>query len=380
MKKMERILIATDFSPSAQAATEVAVSLAKKFGSTLTCLHIIIPAPHSSPSEGALKRNAREQFKALEERLALEGVNIDESITVLGKPFAEILKTAEHNNFNLIIMGACGEKSTAERLVLGSTAEKVIRKSEKPVLAVKPPATDIFEHILAAVDFSDVSERALKNAIRLTRAFESHLMVLHVIDDIEECLLYLDVEEEKQDVQLQWREQCSTAFDKLLKKTDFYDLPWEKIVRTGKPHEEIQTAAKEIHADLIVMGASGHSRLREILMGTTASKVSRALPCSLLTVKEEDVLLVTSELVEDIEDIETLYKEGLELLKGGFLEEAIGAFEHLLKHDMHFAPGWDAMAEAYKRLKQPFKAETCREHAEMIRQRLWAQKSDINSQ
>ena len=251
---------------------------------------------------------------------------------------------------------------------------------KKPVLAVKPPATDIFEHILAAVDFSDVSERALKNAIRLTRAFESHLMVLHVIDDIEECLLYLDVEEEKQDVQLQWREQCSTAFDKLLKKTDFYDLPWEKIVRTGKPHEEIQTAAKEIHADLIVMGASGHSRLREILMGTTASKVSRALPCSLLTVKEEDVLLVTSELVEDIEDIETLYKEGLELLKGGFLEEAIGAFEHLLKHDMHFAPGWDAMAEAYKRLKQPFKAETCREHAEMIRQRLWAQKSDINSQ
>ncbi len=163
MKKMERILIATDFSSSAQAATEVGISLAKKFGSTLTCLHIIIPAPHSSPSEGALKRNAREQFKALEERLALEGVKVDESITVLGKPFSEILKTAEHNNFNLIIMGACGEKSTAERLVLGSTAEKVIRKSEKPVLAVKPGGVK-FEHILAAVDFSDASERALRNA------------------------------------------------------------------------------------------------------------------------------------------------------------------------------------------------------------------------
>ena len=65
-------------------------------------------------------------------------------------------------------------------------------------------------------------------------------MVLHVIEDIEECLLYLDVEEKKQDIQMQWREQCSTAFDKFLKQTDFYDLPWEKIVRTGKPHEEIQ--------------------------------------------------------------------------------------------------------------------------------------------
>jgi nucleotide-binding universal stress UspA family protein len=48
MKKLERILIATDFSPSAQTAAEVGLSLAKKFDSALTFLHVVAPAPYSS--------------------------------------------------------------------------------------------------------------------------------------------------------------------------------------------------------------------------------------------------------------------------------------------------------------------------------------------
>jgi len=373
MKKMERVLIATDFSTSAQAATEVGISLAKKFDSVLTFLHVVIPAPYSSPSDSPLKSPAEERFKLLKERLAREEVNVDECMAVSGKPFAEILKAAEHNNFNMIIQGACGsEKSTIARLVLGDTSEKVIRKSEKPVLTVKPPATDIFEHILAPVDFSNASARSLRNAIRLTRAFGSQLTVLHVVEDVKEHL-HPDAEEKEQDVQMQWEKEANTAFDKFLQQSDLFDLEWQKMVRTGKPHQEIQAVAKEVHADLIVMGARGSSGLlREIFMGTTATKVCRALPCSLLTVKGEDILRV--DLEEDIEDIETLYKEGLQLLEDGLLEDAVGRFEHLLKHDMHFAPAWDAMAIACERLKQPGRAESCRERAKMIRQRLWSQK------
>ena len=112
MKKLERILIPTDFSLFAQAATEVGISLAKKFDSSLTFLHVIIPAPYSSPTEGALKRRAEERFKILRERLEQEEVNVDKFTVVLGKPVNEILKVAEYNNFNVIIMGACGgEKS-----------------------------------------------------------------------------------------------------------------------------------------------------------------------------------------------------------------------------------------------------------------------------
>ncbi|HIE30718.1 TPA: universal stress protein [Candidatus Poribacteria bacterium] len=72
MKKIERILIATDFSISSRAATEVGISLAKQFDSTLTFLHVVIPAPalYSSPSEGALKRRAAERFQLLKARLA----------------------------------------------------------------------------------------------------------------------------------------------------------------------------------------------------------------------------------------------------------------------------------------------------------------------
>ncbi|MFQ6042765.1 MAG: universal stress protein [Candidatus Poribacteria bacterium] len=374
MKKMERILIATDFGPSAQAATEVGISLAKRFDSALTFINVVAPVRYSSTSMDALKRNAEEQFKLLQERLVKEEVNVDEFIIAPGKPVDEILKTAEHHNFNVIVQGVCGEQSTIARLVLGNTAEKIIRKSEKPVLTVKPPETDIFEHILAPVDFSDASARALRNAIRLARAFESQLTVLHVVEGVKQSLRS---KVQEKDAQTQWEKEASTEFDNFLLQADLYELVHQKILRAGEPYQEIQKEATEAHADLIVMGSSGRSGLvRETFMGTTASKVSRALPCSLLTVKEEDILRVALELDDDIEDIEALYNEGLELLEAGLLEEAVARFEHLLRHDMHFAPGWDVIARAYERLNRQEEAETCRERAKKIRERLWAQRVD----
>ena len=379
MKKLEKILIPTDFSPFAQAATKVGISLVKKFNSSLTFLHVVTPVPYSSyvpysslapySSEDALKRRAEERLKVLQEQLEREGVNVD-IMVVHGKPVDEILKTAEHNNFNLIVMGACGGE---KHLIagLGGTAEKVIRKSENPVLTVRPPAVDIFEHILAPVDFSNASAHALRNATRLTRAFRSQLTILHVVEDVKEYL-HTDTDEDAQDMQRQWERGANNKLDKFLEQADLHDLEWKRMVRTGKPHEEIEKTAREVHADLIVMGARGQAGvIQEFLMGTTATKVCKILPASLLTVNEEDILRVSLE--EDIHDIETLYKEGLELLEDGLLEDAISHFEHLLRHDIHFAPAWDAMAKAYERLKQPEKAKTCRERAEMIRQRLWVQ-------
>jgi len=369
MKKLGRILIPTDFSLFSQAATEVGISLAKKFDSALTFLHVVIPAPYSSPSEGALKQRAEERFKMLGERLEHEEVTVDKFMVMLGKPVNEILKVAEQNNVNVIIMGACGSEKP---LIagLGGTTEGVIRKSDQPVLTVRPPAKEIFEHILAPVDFSGASARALKNAIRLTRAFGSQLTILHVVENVKD---YISDTDDEQGMQQQWEKEDNARFDKFLEQVDLHDLEWKRMLRTGKPHEEIEKAAREIHGDLIVMGARGQAGvIQEFLLGTTATKVCRILPASLLTVKEEDILRVPLE--EDIKDTETLYKKGLELLKDGLLEDAISHFEHLLKHDMHFASAWDAVAEAYERLKQPEEAEICRERAELIRQRLWAHK------
>jgi nucleotide-binding universal stress UspA family protein len=60
----------------------------------------------------------------------------------------------------------------------------------------------------------------------------------------------------------------------------------ESIFRVGNPYEEIVSAAKEISADLIVIGSHGHTGLGRLLLGSTAERVAKYAPCPVLVVKD----------------------------------------------------------------------------------------------
>jgi phosphohistidine swiveling domain-containing protein len=83
------------------------------------------------------------------------------------------------------------------------------------------------------------------------------------------------------------------------------------------------------------MGSLGRTGLPYLLMGSTAVKVARQLPCSLLTVKREQVMAV--HLEQNIADINAAFQEGQELLAQGFCKEALSQFERCLQLDPHFA-------------------------------------------
>ncbi len=154
MPEIRRILVPTDFSPHSNEATAWAADLAARYGASIALVHVYQPVSMVLP-EGFVLKSATEIADLLhsldqalaEARSALErtapGVAIDSTL-LQGVPFAEIVRHARENGFDLIVIGTHG-RTGLKHALLGSVAEKVVRKSHCPVLTVRL-AGHSFEH------------------------------------------------------------------------------------------------------------------------------------------------------------------------------------------------------------------------------------------
>lgn len=138
------ILVPMDFSPCSVNALRVAVGMAAPEGD-LTLLHVIdqefldgVVAVGLGTAEDVrqrLKNQADVNFASVLEGIDAGNVNIEKMI-VVGLPFVEILKIARDLDLPMIVMGTRGQSTSAEELLFGSTAEKVLRGTRVPVLCV----------------------------------------------------------------------------------------------------------------------------------------------------------------------------------------------------------------------------------------------------
>ena len=144
MINTKKILIPTAFSETSQAATQYAVELAKKFGAQLHLLHVIEDPVVYMPMFESYALPPKEDFENFA-KTRLDNWILDEDKVGLeisthwvhGNPFVDILKYAKREEIDLIVVGTHGRSFTAH-LLLGSVAEKVVRKASCPVLTVRP--------------------------------------------------------------------------------------------------------------------------------------------------------------------------------------------------------------------------------------------------
>lgn len=147
MIKIKNILFPTDFSDFSKYAASFAISFAFDYGSKLYVVHVA-EISHSI-SEMFSEKVSDEKLRTTANELAVQELQdastldmfqkLDYEITCLeGKPFAEIIKYVKDKRIDLIVMGTHG-RSALEAAILGSTAEKVVRKASCPVLTVRKP-------------------------------------------------------------------------------------------------------------------------------------------------------------------------------------------------------------------------------------------------
>ena len=148
MLSIKRILAAVDFSPSSNHALEYAHELARRFEAELHLLHVTHDLATASlamapmiPVEVDYREQqqdaARRELDRLPGSVGLTGAAVSREVRE-GTPFLEIIRYARDHAVDLIVLGTHGRTGLAH-VLLGSVAEKVVRKAPCPVLTVRPP-------------------------------------------------------------------------------------------------------------------------------------------------------------------------------------------------------------------------------------------------
>lgn len=344
MKLLEKILLATDFSKSSKNLVKNAIGLAKTFNSKIILVHVL-PYIKNEKASTFLKEAVLKELETINEKIIKEGIKTDKPILEYGNHFDRIIQTADSINANVIVIGA-GEKLKDDRYQLGTTAEKIIRQSNKPVWVIKNENSVNVRNILCPIDFSKESKRALKNAITMAHRFKAELIVFSVyeVHNFEQPNYKFNWDEDNEFVLSAHKKE----FDLFLKNFNLTDLSWEKEIEKGDSAVEILKALKRYKSDLLIIGTTGKSGLTRILLGSVTEKVIREVPCSFITLKSEDIISLT--LGTRIRDIENHCSTAKQLVKDGFFEESINEFNICLNiNDMHI-PSLNGLAKVYKKI------------------------------
>ncbi|MGH9356231.1 MAG: universal stress protein [Terriglobia bacterium] len=289
MLKIERILCPVDFSEASKKAFEYALSLAKQYKAKLYLQHLIEPVmvfsyegiPGWKEIYDAARSGAEGAMKKLTSRAEAHSILAETSVEI-GDPGESILQFMEQRAIDLIVLGTHGRRG-ADRLVMGSVTERVVRKAKRPVLAVRKSVHDFvspesedavhLHKILLGTDFSDHALRALDYALSLAMEYQAELLLVHVREDIpRDKELQSEMERLVQQMEAPLPDDARTWCT--IKST----------VRIGKPYEQIIQLATESRTDLIVLGVRGRSAIDTALFGSTTYLVLQLGPCPLLAV------------------------------------------------------------------------------------------------
>ncbi len=276
---LEHVLVATDFSPGAAAALSRAARLPVSPTATLSLLHVI---PESIPGDlrdavaersmATLRDAAAEMAPATPDRPSTVKV---ECSVVVGTPHVEIVRHARVGGAELVVIGRHGARPVRDAF-LGTTAERVIRKGDVPVLLVNEPATAAYQRPLVAIDLSDVSRRVADLALSLLPDGARSLRMVHAFHVGFEGWLSVPALEAYR------REQqalATASAEALAAEYSDRGVHCEVTVCHGDPRIVVLREAVRERSDLVVVGTHARSGVAHALLGSVAEWLVRASPC-----------------------------------------------------------------------------------------------------
>ncbi len=294
MSLMKHVLVATDLSRPARRAADRAARLARKAGARLQLVHALDAGAaeqlqqllgQDTAFEATLVEHTRDELKTLAGELATAHAVDVEATLMQGTVVDEISREAERTPADLVVIGARGT-GFMRRLVFGSTAERLLRKTARPMLVVKQRAHEPYQRVLVALDFSAWSKPLIELAQRV--APRAHLVLLSAYDVPYEGRMRLagatDAKVEA------YRERARASAEQQLQllaaEAGLAPAAWTPCLVHADPSLAIVEQEVEQACDLIVVGKHGRNVMEDLLLGSVTSHV--------LAESAGDVLVSTS--------------------------------------------------------------------------------------
>ncbi len=281
MNPLGPILAATDFSAAARHAADRAARLAHETGAPLTLMHVLSDTGlqdlrgwlgAGSEMEQRLQAESRQQLQHLADELhAARHVPV-RLVQATGAPLDEIVREAEALGAGLLVAGARGA-SFLRRLVLGTTSERLLRRTTRPVLVVRQTAHEPYRRVLLALDFSPWSLRAV--AVARQVAPHAQLVLLNAFQvPFEEKLRFAGVDAPT--IEHYRRQARTTATERVHALASAAGLKtgrWEPCIVEGDASLRIVEQEQEQDCDLVVLGKHGQSVTEDLLLGSVTKHV-----------------------------------------------------------------------------------------------------------
>ncbi len=292
--RLRRILVPTDFSEASKQVLPYAVALARQFGAETTMVYVVPTAWPAELSEmGILIEENRlfsealttlRQFREREFPPDLKA----ETLVLAGRPYEKLCEAARTMGTDLIITATHGHTGLAH-LLMGSTAERIVRFAPCPVLTVRAQFIRVrfpetgpfsFSRIIVPVDFSEPSRQALLYAASLAKKLRAAIQLVHVL---EPSPYYEFDRAQSGTMETQWKKTARAKLDLLLQSCA---VDATAQVRIGVAFEEIVQEAANHQADLIILSTHGRTGLKHAFLGSTAERVVRHAACPVLVVRQ----------------------------------------------------------------------------------------------
>lgn len=291
MKKIQKILSATDLSASSIVAAQRAALLAKLHGAHLELLNVVeaslVEQLFALLGNSAQEKNidiiddARTSVRDIAAQLHTE-YDIAASVKVVsGKVIQCLSDSADAQAADLVVMGARGE-SVAKDVLIGSTAENMMQKTGHPVLIVKQAPIATYQKVLVPVDFSQASLSALRLARRM--APQAELVVMNAFVVPYEGKLRMALVDD--DTIGHYRDLALN--DSLRQLRDFTRSAGlgandcSIVAINGDAWMSVLDQEKALQCDLIVVGKHGKSLLEDFLLGSVTKMILSHSKCDVL--------------------------------------------------------------------------------------------------
>ena len=295
MTPIKRVLLATDFSDCARRAEEYACALAASWRAQLTVITVVEFQP-GLDREYAVNQvylndrmyHATSELAAFQDKLHRRGIETATRVGT-GLPSEEVIAAAQADDSDLIVLGTRGT-SGLTHVLLGSTAERVIRMAPCPVLTVpmRKPEDPVgqgmtLDRILLPTDLSDCSLEAVHYARVVASQAKAPIELLHIMEPV--CY-GIDFTIESADEREKKRKAAAEQLDALSRQLAAAGIAVKVSLSGGTPADAILEVAARSASDLIVMGTHGRRGLSHMWAGSVTEAVLRRGMIPVLAVRK----------------------------------------------------------------------------------------------
>jgi nucleotide-binding universal stress UspA family protein len=283
MNPAASILAATDLSAPARHAAERAARIAHETGAALTLMHVLpgssidmlrqwLGAGHAVIAE--LEQQALQQLNTLAADLRKQRRNQVQvqAVCTCGSVLCEIGREADARDADVLVLGARGQ-GFLRRLMLGTTSERLLRRTTRPVLVVRQAAHERYRRALCAVDFSRWSAHTVAAARSV--APHARLLLFHAWQvPFEEKLRFAGVDVDiVEQYRRRTRDEATRQVHALAEDAGLDPGSWEPCIAEGDASQRLVEYEQLHDCDLVVLGKHGRSAAEDLLLGSVTKHV-----------------------------------------------------------------------------------------------------------